>query len=133
MIKRVFFVDGICYVLKLIDVSNEIQFYIDVEKSRHIDYPVTAYDELAPFGTDIKPVISRTEDLVNDGMKNYFQLKKILVAFVEEIANRKIKHFTFSANEENKLNIYRQVAEKVAEKYGYYLYKIGWKFDFYKS
>ena len=132
MIKRVFFIDGICYVLKLIDVSNEIQFYIDVKKSRHIDSPVTAYDPFARFGSDPELVISRTDDLINSGIKNFFQVKKIMVRFVEEVANRGVKHFTFSANEENKLNIYRKVAEKIAEKYGYYLYEIGMTFDFYK-
>ncbi|MFK5880511.1 MAG: hypothetical protein QM478_13575 [Flavobacteriaceae bacterium] len=132
MIKRDFFVDGICYVLKLIDVSNDIQFYIDVEKSRHIDSPVTAYDPFARFGSDPELVISRTNDLVNAGIKNFFQVKKIMIRFVEEVANRGVKHFSFGANEDRKLNIYRIIANRVAEKYGYYLYEIGSSFQFYK-
>ena len=131
MIKREFFVDEICYVLELTEI-NSIIFYIDVHKSRYIDYPKTLFDELAPFWQDIKPVISRTEDLVNTEIKHFFQIKKIMVKFVEEVANRGTKRFSFEANEDRKMNIYRRIANKVAEKFGYFLYEIGNSFQFYK-
>ena len=132
MIKREFFVDEICYVLTLTE-SNNIMFYIDVNKSRFIDYPTTLYDELAPWGEDIKPTIIYTKDLVNTEIKHFFQIKKIMINFVEEVANRGIKRFSFGANEDRKLNIYRKIANKIANKYGYFLYEIGNSFDFYKK
>jgi len=131
MIKREFFVDDICYVLELTD-SNNIMFYIDVHKSRYIDYPLTEYDKLAPFWEDIKPTIIYTEDLINTDIKNFFRIKKVMVDFVEEVANRGTKHFSFGANEEKKKKIYRIVAKKVAKKYGYFMYEIGASFQFYK-
>lgn len=132
MIKREFLVDDICYVLELSN-ENNIIFYIDVHKSRYIDIPLTDYDKLAPFWEDIKPTIIYTQDLVNTEIKHFFQIKKIMVGFVEEVANRGTKHFNFSANEDKKLNIYRKVANSVAKKYGYFLYEIGSNFQFYKS
>ena len=131
MINRKFFVDDICYLLFLTD-ENNIRFYIDVNKSRFIDYQITPYDELSPFGTDIKPFIDRADDLHKTNIKHFFQVKKVMVRFVEEVANRGVKHFSFGANEDRKLNIYRIIANRVAENYGYYLYKIGNSFQFYK-
>ena len=129
MIKREFFVDEICYVLELSD-TNVIMFYIDVHKSRHID--CETYDPFAPFHEDIKPYVCYADDLGETKIKHFFQIKKTVVAFVEEIAHRGVEEFSFGANEEHKLIIYRKVAEKIASKYEYYLYEIGHCFQFYK-
>ena len=131
MIKREFYVDEICYVLELTH-DHEIRFFIDVPKSRHIDYPMTLYDELAPWGTEIRPVISLSLDMVNTKIEHFFQIKTIMIKFVEEVAKRGVKHFSFGANEYRKLNLYRKIAEKVAEEFGYFLYEIENSFQFYK-
>lgn len=129
MINREFFVDEICYVLEL-SSTNVIMFYIDVHKSKHID--CETYDAFAPFHEDIIPYICYSSDLGETKIKHFFEIKKVVVAFVEEVANRGVKHFSFGANEEHKLIIYRKIAEKIAKKYKYHLYEIGHSFQFYK-
>ncbi|MCD6337048.1 MAG: hypothetical protein J7M01_02300 [Candidatus Marinimicrobia bacterium] len=132
MIKREFFVDKICYVMELTE-SSEIMFYIKVPKSRHIDYTLTPYEELASWDDYGKEFISYAEDLGDTKIKHFFEIKTIMVKFVEEVAKRGVKKFGFGANEDKKMNIYRRVANKVAEKYGYFLYEMGNHFQFYKS
>lgn len=131
MIKREFFVDEICYVLELIE-NNIIIFYIDIHKSKGIGQLEEWYDPFASF-EETKEFIEYTYDLVNTEIKHFFQIKKVVLNFIEEIANRGTNYFSFDANEERKMNIYRKVSEKVAAKYGYYLYEIGSSFQFYKA
>ena len=112
---------------------NNIMFYVNVNKSRFIDIPRTSYDKLAKLGEDEKEILSYTKYLVNTDIKHFFQIKSHVIKFVEEMAEKGVKKFSFGANEDRKLNLYRKVAERIAEAHGYFMYEIGHSFQFYKK
>lgn len=117
-------IDGYLYVIEY--RHNSFCLYLDVKNSR-IPPPVSSdpfadWHELPPDKTSLQTK-----------SKSVFRVKKMVDRFIDRVLSVDRPHyFSFSANEEQKENLYGRYALRLAEKYGYYLVKGQRVFKFYK-
>ncbi len=123
MFKASRIIGGYCYVLEY--MNNALNLYIDVLASPK--RPIGKYDPFADF-YDFNPrIVYQIEN------REVIKVKAFVDEFVHSfIRKEKPYYFTYSANEDSKVSVYKKYAERVADKYGYCLEIRGRGFKFFK-
>jgi hypothetical protein len=130
MLKHEFEVDDIAYVVKY--ENDEFSLYVDGLKSKKKTSKIVV-DDFHGFddGGPVEKVFYMSS-LVKT--KNPMKVFANVLSFVKSVVGkREPYYFTYAANENKKMSAYLSVAEKIAEKYGYYLEVEGKKFKFFKK
>lgn len=130
MLKHEFVVDDIAYVVKY--ENDEFSLYVDGLNSKKKTSKII-FDDFHGFDDDgYAEKVFYMSSLVKT--KNPMKVFANVVSFVKSVVSKRSPYyFTYTANEKKKLNVYLSVAEKIAEKYGYFLEVEGKKFSFYKK
>lgn len=116
-------IDGYCYVLAY--NNHHIDLYVDIPLSPR--KPPVEYDPLDNFYDYESEVYSRIEN------RQVMQVKSFVDDFIDAMISKENPYyFVYSANEDSKFRVYRRYAERIADRYGYFLSVEGRSFKFYK-
>lgn len=123
MFKASRVIAGYCYVLEY--ENNSLILYVDVAASPK--RPIEEYDPFADF-YDFNPrIVYQIEN------REVIKVKTFVDEFVHSfIRKEKPYYFTYSANEDSKVSVYKKYAERIADKYGYSMEVNGRSFKFFK-
>lgn len=126
-IRKSFEVDGFTYVVEY--RNHTVHFYIDFAESMNarelLPEDFGRFDFFEPFPERVYEV--------QRPMKSVFRVKREVLEFLETILRKVRPHFfDFSATTARRWPIYQRIAQRLADRHGYWLELDGPAFRFYR-
>jgi hypothetical protein len=134
-VTQEFEVEGIVYAIMF--KNNEFFLYVNGEKSKVQTYkPV--YDDFDAFFSDFpsepepKPNLFNSSHLLKAKKPMLIYIR--ILRFIDSIISKKNPYyFCYTANERNKIKVYKAFGERICKKFNYSLLVDKKKFSFYRN